>query len=188
MQRLFGIYRPIIVLAFLLIPVMLSCKLVKEEPISEEQQKEIARKRFLAGEKLEDILCEKDFKHALSYLDTLHAAFPRDPQFYFCEGWTYDMLEDSIRSRAAFAHAVLIYDSLIAAKQDFGDMINRAFIIQILYGQNTYQQTLDSMQQKKSTPEDSFAIKVYRKVVYKKVELFKLEHRINAKKFGELFD
>ena len=43
------------------------------------------------------------------------------------------MKGDSVRARSCYTQAVSIYDSLIAVKKDFGDQVNRAILIQLLY-------------------------------------------------------
>ena len=88
-------------------------------------------------------------------MDSLNRVFPNDPQFYFTEGWVYDMQGDSLRARAAYTKSISIYDSLIADNPNFDDMINRAVIVQILYGMEAYNQALDEMQSTFTTAKDS---------------------------------
>lgn len=122
------------------------------------------KKRNQAGMRLDTLLCNRDFDRALLFMDTLHAQYPRDPQFYFCEGWIYAMKGDSAKARACFTEAIAIYDSLIAVKNDLGDQINRAFIIQILYGREAYDKCLDDILQTLKNPHDSVYIEVNRKL------------------------
>ncbi|MDE6000672.1 MAG: hypothetical protein K2H04_11480, partial [Bacteroidaceae bacterium] len=65
-----------------------------------------------------------------------------------------------------------IYDSIIVAKSDFSDMINRALIVQILYGMEAYTQALDEIQSTISSPKDSLAIEqIWREFIFNKEEL-----------------
>lgn len=164
-----------LLLAFSLLPTVQSCKQGSTEELSEEQKMELKKKRFQAGVRLDSLCSHRDFEQAILYLDTLHAEFPRDPQFYFAEGWIYDMQDNTPMSRAAFAKSLTIYDSLIAAKPDFGDMINRAAIVQILYGKKAYDKALDEIEATFRGEMDSIRLGMYmwRKVNYDKNELFK---------------
>lgn len=45
------------------------------------------------------MLNDRDFDRAHQFIDSLHIEYPRDPQFYFGEGWVYDMQGDSIKAR-----------------------------------------------------------------------------------------
>ncbi|MCD8317972.1 MAG: hypothetical protein LUC45_03580, partial [Paraprevotella sp.] len=134
------------------------------------------QERFQAGMRLDTLLCRRDLESALLFIDTLHTRYPNDPQFYFGEGLIYQMKNDSINARSCFTKAVAIYDSLIAIKKDFGDRINRAIIIQILYGKEAYDRTLDEILRTTKSSHDSAVIEeIYRKVIYKKETLFKPE-------------
>lgn len=142
--------------------------------------KKAKRERFQAGMRLDTLLCRRDLESALLFIDTLHTRYPRDPQFYFGEGWIYQMKNDSIKARSCFTKAVAIYDSLIAVKKDFGDQINRAIIIQILYGKEAYDKNLDEILRTAKSTHDSLVIeKIWRKLIYKKEDLFKPEMLIS---------
>ena len=57
-----------------------------------------------------------------------------------------------------------------------GDQINRAFIILILDGRKAYNQSLDEILRTSRNPHDSLVIEeIWRKVIYKKEDLFKPE-------------
>lgn len=162
-------------MSFLLffVVAMYSCKQGKpQEQMSAGPQQEMEKERFQAGKRLEAMLCERDFERALQYLDSLHTAYPDEPQFYFGEGWMYDMQEDSLRARAAFTKALDIYDSLLAVRTDLGDQIHRAILVQILYGQEAYTQTLDGMLRTAKNFDDSLNIEVLREYVYDKNRFF----------------
>ena len=83
------------------------------------------------------------------------------------------MQGDSLRARAAYTKSISIYDSLIADNPNFDDMINRAVIVQILYGMEAYNQALDEMQSTFTTAKDSSNIKMWKEIgAIKKEELF----------------
>lgn len=153
--------------------LILSCKQSARDEILTEQQIELKRKRLIAGERLQEMLHDKDYEQVLQYLDTLYLDYPRDPQLFFVEGWAYDMLGDSLLAHTAYAKSVDVYDSLIAAKSDVGDMINRAVVLQLLYGKEAYSQALDEILQSNCSYEDSLfiegmgEIKGMRECVYK---------------------
>lgn len=166
------LYKITLILLCSLIPAMHSCKQNAKKEMSEEQKKERRKKRDRAGLRLGKILNDRDFERAFRYIDSLHREHPNDPQFYFCEGWAYDMLGDSLQARAAYTKSMSIYDSLITAKSDFSDMVNRALIVQILYGMDAYNQTLDEMQSVITSPKDSLEIEqLWRGLVFNTKEL-----------------
>lgn len=166
-------------LLLFLIPVMFSCKQNsgdKQNPEKRElseQEKEAMIERSIEEGSLTEKLKNKNFEQALSNIASLHLKYPHDPQLYFYEGWVYDMKEDSIKSHIAFSKALNIYDSLIVAKTNFVNEINRAVIVQILYGQEAYTKALDKIQAKYNTYNDSLEIEmVWRKFVYNPNEFF----------------
>ena len=124
--------------------------------------------RSADGLRLMSMLSEQDFENALSLLDTLHARYPDDPQFHFAEGWIYDMEDDSIKSRRCFEKALMLYDSLVIQDDGVDGKINRAFIIQILYGEDAYNEEITKIAQSARTPEDSANIENWRGVLYDK--------------------
>ena len=163
----------IIICLALFVTAIHGCKPSNESFPSE---KEVKQKRLEAGTRLNSLLCNRDLENALLFIDTLHTQYPRDPQFYFCEGWIYQMKNDSIKALSCFTKAEAIYDSLIAVKKDFGDQLNRALIIQILYGKEAYHKNLDEILRTAKNAHDSAEIEeIWRKVIYKKEDLFKPE-------------
>ena len=155
------------------VSAMQSCKQSTQKEILTERQIELRNERNLAGIRLKEILEERNFERTLLYVDSLNRVFPNDPQFYFTEGWVYDMQGDSLRARAAYTKSISIYDSLIADKPNFDDMINRAVIVQILYGMEAYNQALDEMQSTFTTAKDAANIKMWKEIgAIKKEELF----------------
>lgn len=160
----------------ILLTVIHGCTHSNENSLSDKQAKQ---ERFQAGMRLDSLLCKRDLENALLFIDTLHTRYPRDPQFYFGEGWIYQMKNDSVKARSCFTKAVAIYDSLIAVKKDFGDQINRALIIQILYGKEAYDKSLDEILRTAKNTHDSLVIEeIYRNLIYKKEDMFKPEtHR-----------
>ena len=155
------------------VSAMQSCKQSTQKEILTERQIELRNERNLAGIRLKEILEERNFERALLYVDSLNRVFPNDPQFYFTEGWVYDMQGDSLRARSAYTKSISIYDSLIADKPNFDDMINRAVVVQILYGMEAYNQALDEIQSTFTTAKDSSYIKMWKEIgAIKKEEMF----------------
>lgn len=166
-------YKPVSILLLLLLFSIgnICCKSApKEEPTAE--QIEAKKKRELAGLRLGAMLNARNFEQALQYIDSLHREYPNDPQFYFAEGWVYEMQGDSIRERKAYIKSCEIYDSLISVKPNSSDMINRALIVQILYGMEAYNQALDEMLSTLKSPKDSLEIEqMWRGMVFKEKEI-----------------
>ncbi len=164
--------------------VMLACKRSTTNEVSTKQQTELKEhrdeKRDIASLlRLGHMLNARDFERALPYLDSLHRVYPNDPQFSYIEGWIYDMQGDSLLARTAYTKSLAIYDSIIAAEPNFNDMINRAFIIQDLYGMEAYTRALDEIQSKCS-PKDSLEIEqMWRNTVLEKDKLSFLEFSIS---------
>lgn len=166
------LYKTTFILLCSLIPAMQSCRQSDKKEILTEQQIEFRKKRDRAGLRLGTMLNNRDFEQALRYVDSLHREYPDDPQLYFTEGWAYDMLGDNLRARAAYTKSMGIYDSLIAAKPDCSDMINKALIVQILYGMEAYTRALDEIQSTISSPNDSLTIEqIWREFIFNKEEL-----------------
>ena len=162
-----------VILLYSQVSAMQSCKQSTQKEILTERQIELRNERNLAGIRLKEILEERNFERTLLYVDSLNRVFPNDPQFYFTEGWVYDMQGDSLRARSAYTKSISIYDSLIADKPNFDDMINRAVVVQILYGMEAYNQALDEIQSTFTTAKDSSYIKMWKEIgAIKKEELF----------------
>lgn len=166
------LYKITFVLLCSSILLVLSCRRSAQKRTTQCQQIEPHEKRDCAGLRLGTMLNDRDFERALSYVDSLHKEYPDDPQFYFAEGWVYDMQGDSLRARAAYTKYIGIYDSLIVVRSDFNDMINRALVMQMLYGMDAYNRALDEMLSIINSSKDSLAIEqVWRKTVLIKDEL-----------------
>lgn len=149
-----------------------SCRQTHGNMPQSEEKTDLTRVQREA--RLNALLCERDFGQALLLIDTLRAQYPRIPQFYFCEGWVYDMKGDSVRARSCYTQAVSIYDSLIAVKKDFGDQVNRAILIQLLYGQKAYDNALNKILRTVDNSHDSVMVEdLYRKCAFKKEDLFR---------------
>lgn len=85
--------------------------------------------------------------------------------------WVYDMIGDSLLAHASYTKSIAIYDSLIAAKSDVSDMVNRAIIVQIVYGMKAYTQALDEIVSG-CTYKDSLKIEnAWRDIVFDKEKL-----------------
>lgn len=164
------IYRIAFILLCFLIPAMQSCKQNAKKEISAERLMEI-HKRDSVKLSLTPMLNNRDFEHVLPSIDSLIAEYPDDPQLYFMEGWVYDMQGDSLLARTAYTKSCSIYDSLIAANPNISDMVNRAYIVQILYGMDAYNRALDDMLSFVGSSRDSLWINDMRETVFKKEEL-----------------
>lgn len=164
---------PFILLIMLCAPALTlqSCRQKEEKKELTEQEKERLRLRKAAGERLGEMLNARELDHALLYIDTLNRQFPNDPQFSFGEGWVHEMRGDSVRARRAYTRSLEIYDSLIAVRHDVGDMVNRAFLVQILYGMEAYDRALDEILPYCSDERDSMGIEYSKGIEFKTGEL-----------------
>ena len=151
------LYKIIFLLLCFLTPVIQACKQYGGKE-TDTRQMDHQIKRDQAIRPLMAMLNNKDFERALLCIDSLHKEYPNDPQLYFYEGWVCDMQNDSLQARGAFTKSMVIYDSLIAANPNFNDMINRAVIVQRLYGMEAYNHALDEIQSTISDPKDSLVI------------------------------
>lgn len=155
----------------ILAPTVLSCRHGEEKKVLTEQEIKRKQERYMSALRLGTLLNARELDRALHYLDTLNRLYPNDPQFYFCEGWAYEMQGDSVRARRAYTRSVEIYDSLIAITPNFSDMINRACIVQTLYGMNAYNRALDEILHTLNDPKDSQAVEYWRGHVSNNEEL-----------------
>ena len=162
---------PVLFLLCLLIPVTQSCRQSEEKKVLTEQEIKRKQERNMSALRLGTLLNARELDRALHYLDTLNRLYPNDPQFYFCEGWAYEMQGDSVRARRAYIRSIEIYDSLIAITPNLGDMINRACIVQTLYGVDAYNRALDEILHTLSNPKDSQAVEFWRGYVNNNKEL-----------------
>lgn len=157
-----------IIVVCLLALSMQSCEMQSQK----ESQYIDQQKRDSIGLRLGTMLEERNFECALTYLDSLHIVFPNDPQFYFVEGWIHDMQGDSLSARAAYTNSLEIYDSFIKEAPDFSNMINRAMIVQILYGKEAYGKALDEMRSIFTSPQDTLEIEqLWRNYEFKKEDM-----------------
>lgn len=147
-----------------------SCKQTETKEIQAERQFNPQQMRDLAGLRLGRLLNKRDFGHALPYLDSLKQVYPNDPQFLFCEGWAYNLLGDSLRARIAYHKSLHFYDSLIAKKPYQDYMLNRACIIQYLFGPGAYNKALDEILSTTNNPNDSTYIGMLKMINFKAKE------------------
>ena len=66
--------------------------------------------------------------------------------------------------RKAFEKAVEIYDLRIATKHDWGDKVNRAAVIQSLYGKVAFNQALDEAISHASSKQEAESIEYFRNI------------------------
>lgn len=162
----------------LLLPFILglSCNYAEKTnaaPETNDRSLDEQRERHCKAMRLDSLLCNRAFGEALLFLDSLHQQYPQDPQFYFGEGWVYDMQDDSTNAHAAFRKARALYDSLILKNDDLGDKINRAFITQILEGKEAYDLELNQLAKSVKDDKDSLYVESFHNYIYEKEFLFR---------------
>ena len=140
------------------------------EDKKQEENVDKLHERHCKAMRLDVLLCNRAFGEALLFLDTLHLQYPQDPQFYFAEGWVYDMEDDSTSAHAAFRKARVLYDSLILKNEDLGD---RAFITQILEGKEAYDIELNQLAKSIGEKKDSLYVESFHNMIYEKENLFR---------------
>ncbi len=87
------------------------------------------REYLLDGERLTALIKEDKYQEGLKLLDTMRVKYPHDAQAPFIQGWILDHLGESEQAKASFTRSLEVYDSLCAEKFDFGNEVNRAFVI-----------------------------------------------------------
>jgi tetratricopeptide (TPR) repeat protein len=64
------------------------------------------------GVRLTNLMCSGNYDKALVLLDTLLEIDPYAPNYYFCQGWCYDMLGDSLKAKKSYLQAKELYNNL----------------------------------------------------------------------------
>ena len=118
-------------------------------------------------------LINRDFSTAQLYIDTLQKYYPEYHTLYFAKGWIYSMEDKPKKANIYFIKALDIIDKDLKRtkekeKKD-GLWTNRAFMIEVLYGRETYMKTLDSM---KSVLSDTMCLELLKNEKYKKENMF----------------
>jgi len=152
---------------FLLCTLILTLLLCKAHA---DWQQELKEKRFRAGERAEAMMHNRDFTHLYPYLDTMHKEYPHDPLFYVAEGMARDYQGDKSRARKAYEKAVEIYDFRIATKHEWGDKVNRAAVIQSLYGKAAFNQALDEAISQAFSKQEAENIEYFRNIDWKETQ------------------
>lgn len=156
------LYRSVFVLLCTLVPALKSCTQSEKKEVLTEEQIGYWKEWNQTVLPLREMLNDREFEQALLYVDTLHMKYSNNPRLYFVEGWAHDMLGDSLRARIAYKRALALLDSLIAVKPNLDDMAERAMIIQLLYGKDAYEQTIDEMISTVKNENDSLKIESLR--------------------------
>lgn len=156
--------KTVIFLVCTLIVTLLLCK------VRADWQQELKEKRFQAGERAEAMMHNRDFTHLYPYLDTMHKEYPHDPLFYVAEGMARDFQGDKNRARKAYEKAIEIYNFRIATKHEWGDKVNRAAIIQSLYGKAAFNQALDEAISQASSKQEAENIEFFRNIDSKEAQ------------------
>lgn len=118
-------------------------------------------------------LINRDFSTALLYIDTLQKYYPEYHTLYFSKGWVYSMENKPKEAKKNFLKALEIIDKDLKRtkekeKRD-GLWMNRAFMMEVLYGRETYMKTLDSM---KSVLSDTMCLELLKNEKYEKENMF----------------
>jgi tetratricopeptide (TPR) repeat protein len=148
-------------LFFMVCALLLTLLLCK---VRTNRQQEIKKERFEAGMRVASLMHSHDFRHLYPYLDSLHEAYPHDPQFYEIEGMARDYQGDRTRACQAYAKAIEKYDYLISTKHDFGDRINRAAVILFKDGKMAYYLALDEVLTHAKTQQEEQEVKMFREM------------------------
>ncbi len=163
-------------IASLLLGATLSCTLMgcqgnSSKPADEQaQKKDSIRKveRHMDGMRLTALIKEDKYQEGLKLIDTMRVKYPQDAQVPFIEGWMLDHLGESEQAKASFSKSLEIYDSLCAEKYDFGNEVNRAYVILALKGDEAFQEKMDFLLSKSKNNADSALVNMYRQIKYDK--------------------
>ncbi len=162
-------------LAALLMGMTLSCTQTGTQGSGSKsaQMEDSIRKReyLLDGERLTALIKEDKYQEGLKLLDTMRVKYPHDAQAPFIQGWILDHLGESEQAKASFTRSLEVYDSLCAEKFDFGNEVNRAFVIQALKGDEAFQKQLDKLLPTCQNNADTLTVDMYRNLKYDKHSL-----------------
>lgn len=120
-------------------------------------------------------LSSRDFETAKKYFDTLRANGRDNEIFYLEEGWMYDMLNEKEKSKRCFLKSLKLQEEKIdtmkkGVRRDV-ELVQRAMLIQALYGNEAHERSLDSLRDKLC---DSTFLEWGRKgLTYNKENMFK---------------
>ena len=94
----------------------------------------------------------RDFETAKRYIDTLRANGRDNEIFYLEEGWMYDMLNEKEKAKECFLKSLKLQESKIdtmkkSLPRDV-ELVQRAMLIQALYGNEAHERSLDSLRGK----------------------------------------
>lgn len=97
-------------------------------------------------------LTSRDFEAAKKYFDTLCANGRDNEIFYLEEGWMYDMLNEKEKSKRCFLKSLKLQEEKIdtmkkGLPRDV-ELVQRAMLIQALYGNEAHERSLDSLRDK----------------------------------------
>ncbi len=142
--------------------VLLGCtdKRVANSDVMKEKEDSIAMREKLRKEvRLHCLMEVGNYDEAIALLDTLHVVYPNDPVYDVCDAWINRYVkEDEEKAQHFLTRSLTLYDSLYKEKGDFSTAINRAFVVLMLRGDESYQQELDNILSIHSQPMDSASV------------------------------
>lgn len=119
--------------------------------------------------------CELD--SALYYADSIMQIYPDDPQVHFVRGCVFCHREDPINSVKSFRLSRALYDSLLNVRPDLSDAINRAFVTQIIDGENAFWKEIDSLKTVTYYQKDSIELNMWRNLIIEDVRTLTFSER-----------
>ncbi len=150
----FGVFFPLFVL--------LGCtdKRVVNSDVMKEKEDSIAIREKLRKEiRLDYLMQVGNYDEAIALLDTLHIDYPNEPVYNVVDAWINRYVkEDEEEAQHFLTRSLTLYDSLYKEKGDFNTAINRAFVILMLRGDESYQRELDNILNIHNQPMDSASV------------------------------
>ena len=97
------------------------------------------------GVRLTNLMCSGNYDKALVLLDTLLEIDPYAPNYYFCQGWCYDMLGDSLKAKKSYLQAKELYNKYNVLYDASSVAFSKAYVTLCLEGEDAFFCTLDSL-------------------------------------------
>lgn len=158
----------------------LMCSCICEKPKSVElnggdsipMSKQIAHRNLLKvsmGNAITRCLEKNELDSALYYADSIMRVSPDDPQVYFVRGCIFSHRNDSVNSVKSFRSSRALYDSLLNVRSDLSNAINRAFVTQIIDGEDAFWKEIDSLKTVTYYQKDSMELNMWRNLIIEDV-------------------
>lgn len=136
-----------VVIVAVVLTIAFSCVLFKIE--SDKKRMRVDTER---GFVLLSSLTSRDFETAKKYFDTLRANGRDNEIFYLQEGWMYDMLNEKDKAKKCFLKSLKLQeekiDTMKKSQSRDVELVQRAMLIQALYGDEAHERSLDSLRGK----------------------------------------